>query len=149
MKPSRERGSRAATRRAAGELEALLAERIPDKTDWRALVTGRAKPLDLAAIAGGVPERIRDRASRLSGVEWLRDRETADLEYPIMRYSRRPMRLTLAEDGDRVVEGRLRGVIGQYLLFDHGAFHVAAHTGCAVRIERLGDGVVERQMELF
>ena len=141
--------ARASTRRAAGELEALLAERIPDKTDWRALVTGRAKPLDLAAVADGLPDRIRDRASRLAGVGWLEARETADLEYPIMRYSRRPLRLTLADHGDRVVEGRLRGVIGQYLLFDHGAFHVAAHTGCAVRVERVGDDVVERQMDLF
>ena len=141
--------ARAETRRAAGELEALLAERIPDKTDWRALVTGGARRADLAAVADGLPGRVRERAGQLSGVGWLEDREAVELEYPIERYSRRPARLTLAEGADRIVEGRLRGVIGQFLLFDHGAFHVAGHAGCTVRVETLGEAVAEPQMELF
>ena len=141
--------ARAETRRAAGALEALLAERLPDKTDWRALVTGRARPADLAAVADGLPGRVRDRMARLSGVRWLDERETVEFEYPIERYSRRAARLSLSAGGDRIVEGRLRGVIGQYLLFDHGAFHVAGHSGCTVRVETLGEQFVERQRDLF
>ena len=81
-------------------------------------------------------------------MEWFENCGTADLEDAIMRCGRRPARPTLAEDGDWVVEGRLRSVIGQYVLFE-GALRLAAQTGCAVRLERLGEQVVERRLGLF
>ena len=141
--------ARTDTRRAAGELEALLAERVPDRTDWRTLVTGGSSPADLAAVADRLRDRIRPRGEEVAGARWLDEREPMEFQYPVTRYSRRAVRLTLGDGADRVVEGRLRGIVGQYLLFDHGAFNVAGHTGGAVRVEVLGDDFVEPQMELF
>ena len=142
--------ARANTRRAAGELEALLAEYVPEHTDWRALVTSPARPVALDAVADRLIERARERAKRISGIQWLACRESATFTYPVLRHARKAVRLTLgAGAGDNVVEGRLCGIVGQYLLFEHGAFNVAKHVGCVVRVDRCAGAAVTPQMELF
>lgn len=142
--------ARADTRRTAGELEALLAEHVPEHTDWRALVTAPARPAALDALADELINRAGERAKHISGTQWLACRERGAFTYPVLRYARKAVGLTLGEAArDNLVEGRLCGIVGQYLLFDHGAFNVAKHVGCVVRAERCASAAVMPQMELF
>lgn len=141
--------ARTDTRRAAGEVEALLAEHVPDKTDWRVLVTGGVRRASLEAIAARLEGFVKERALQIEGVAWLDPRAEVEISFPVARYSKNAIRLKLADGPDSVIEGRLRGIIGQFLLFDHGAFNVASHTSYRVRFETLGDDVLEPQMDLF
>lgn len=121
--------ARVATRHGAGLLEAALARRISDRTDWRALLSGDAPVVNLPELRDSLRP---DDAALPPGAHWL-DQETArSLRYPVLGYPRRLDRFRL--DRDSLVSGRLLGVKGQYLLFEHGVFAVRGHRGRQVRV---------------
>lgn len=116
-------------RHRAGVLEALLARQVSDRTDWRKLVGATAAPVDLPRLR----DAVRPPAAALpEGVRWLDDRQPVALDYPVVGYPRRLNRFRLDRHG--VVAGRLMGIKGQYLLFEHGVFPVAEHRGWHVRV---------------
>jgi hypothetical protein len=117
----------ATTRHLAGLLEAALARHVSDRTDWRAMVRGDPPPLDLPALR----EHLRELVALPEGVAWL-DATVHEMSYPVMGYPSRVKRLRL-ESGAPVV-GRLVGIKGQYLLFDHGVFNVRQHRSHRVRL---------------
>lgn len=117
------------TRHLAGVLEAQIARQVGDRTDWRAMARGDAEPADLA----GLRDRVRGALEGLPpGVRWLPAEPVQELRFPVAAYPGRPERLRL--DRTPVVAGALRGVKGQYLLFDHGVFSVTQHRSYHVRI---------------
>jgi hypothetical protein len=121
--------ARAATRHCAGLLEAALARRVSDRTDWRTLLRGDVPVVDLSALRDCLRP---DDTALPAGAQWL-DQETArSLNYPVLSYPRRLDRFQL--DGDDLVAGPLLGVKGQYLLFEHGVFPVRGHRGWHVRV---------------
>lgn len=117
----------APTRRLAGVLEAALAGLISDRTDWRALLRGAAPVVDLAALR----DRLRTRVDLPDGVRWRDDGRVVTLSYPVLAYPGRLRRLRL--DRHPRVAGRLVGIKGQYLLFEHGVFNVRWHRAFHVR----------------
>ena len=145
--------ARAATRHLAGVLEERLGRRVSDRTDWRALLHRDAAPVDLMALR----EALRAGEALPDGVRWLDDEAVVALQYPVLRYPRRLARLKLEDEG--TVRGRLLGVKGQYLLFDHGVLNVRRHRSYHVRVTvsegaELPDPAAESvpphsQMELF
>ena len=70
------------TRIAAGALEALIAERHSDRTDWRKLVRGPAEPLDLITLR----EQVKAELDGVpDGVRWV-ERNPVTLTYPVLDY---------------------------------------------------------------
>ena len=136
---------RAPTRRAAGEMEAAIAEVVPDKSDWRRQVMGHEAVESLADEAKRVGGLVGEDAARDCGATW-EVREPVALRYPVQRPLRRPVRLRLRSDSPIV--GRLIGIVGSFLLFDYGAWNVAEDVGCHVAIEEV-DNVADKQGELF
>ena len=138
----------APTRQVAGLAEVSLAAHVPDRTDWRQLVTGDADPVDLAALR----ERLQREVVRLPpGVRWLEE-EPVSFNYPIARYGHKVQRLRL--DDDPVIGGNLLGIKGQFLLFEHGVFNVRQHTSYHIRATAAGRPLASNvggsdQMELF
>jgi hypothetical protein len=143
----------ASTRHLAGVVEATLARLVSDRTDWRALLREDAAPVDLAALR----DRLRTRIGPLpDGVSWRDDGRTASMSFPVASYPARLERLTLDDHGR--IAGKLVGIKGQYLLFEHGVLNVRRHRGYHVRARR-SDGPFEpapapadtndSQMELF
>ena len=121
--------ARAATRHLAGVLEDRLARRVSDRTDWRALLSRDANPIDLPGLKG----LLRETAGPLpAGVAWVEDEPVTVLRYPVQSYPRRLMRLRLEETG--TVSGRLLGIKGQYLLFEHGVLNVRRHRSFHVQV---------------
>lgn len=118
----------AATRHLAGVTEATLARLISDRTDWRALLREDAAPVDLPALRDGLRPRI---GTLPEGVSWRDDGRVETLAFPVEAYPARLERLTL-ERHPRVA-GRLAGIKGQYLLFEHGVLNVRRHRGYHVR----------------
>jgi hypothetical protein len=121
--------ARTVSRHLAGVLEERLARRVSDRTDWRALLRRDAAPVDLLALQrtlrGSVPHLPE-------GVRWAEGEDVVALTYPVLSYpgSRRQFRL---EDAG-AVSGRLLGIKGQYLLFDHGVLNVRRHRGFHVSV---------------
>lgn len=137
-----------ATRADAGHAEVALAQRLADRTDWRALVSRDAPPADLPALR----DQLRSAAPALpSSASWC-TAAVHELCFPVRRYPRRPTLLRLLERP--VVRGNLLGAKGQYLLFDHGVFNVRHHTAYHVRVTLLPAPIApgdqdDQQLELF
>ncbi len=133
--------ARASTRHRAGLLEERIGARVNDKSDWRRQVTGGSPPLHLAQEA----ERIRAVVALPDDCVW--EANTAhEIRYPIVRYLRRVVRLRYPDE--RVVRGRLTGIVGSFLLLDHGAFHIGDHRGFRARLTAVGT-IDDLQGELF
>jgi hypothetical protein len=122
----------AATRHLAGLLEETLARRVSDRTDWRAMVRSEPPTVDLVQLR----QTLRAAVPELpAGVDWV-DAPVQDLAFPVLRYPGQPVRLKLAPQ--QPVAGRLIGIKGQYLLFEHGVFNVRQHRSHHVRVTPFG-----------
>lgn len=137
--------ARAPTRRVAGELEAAIAEVVPDKSDWRRQVLGHSVVESLGDEARRIGHLVGEEAASRLGAMW----EVGDpvtFHYPITRPLRRPVRLKLRNDSP--IEGRLIGIVGSFVLFDYGAWNVAEDIGAHITIEDVAN-VADKQGELF
>lgn len=142
--------ARAATRHLAGVLEERLSRLVSDRTHWRALLGRDAPDVDLPQLA-----RALMPAELPAGVVWLEPLPVVTLRYPVLAYPGHMDQLELAAAG--VVAGRLVGIKGQYLLFEHGVFNVRRHRGYHVRVSTGPAGRIAQspgaprraQMELF
>jgi len=136
----------ATTRQIAGIAEVSLAGYLPDRTDWRRLVSGDAAPIDLLQLR----DELRHKATLPEGVTWL-DEQPLSFSYPILRYGHRLRRLRF--DGQSLISGNLLGIKGQFLLFEHGVFNIQQHTSYHVRVTATGESAASvggsDQMELF
>ena len=144
--------ARADSRRAAGQLETAIAAHVSDRAQWRRLVASNPPPLDLdfeaVRVRALVPEPPK-------GVTYLEDDDVEalvhDLTYPVDAW---PSVTRLNFRKSKSVAGVLRGIKGQYLLFDSGVFNVREHGGyeieLATRTERTkSTQPLDDQMELL
>jgi hypothetical protein len=127
--------ARVDSRREAGELEAELAKTVPDRADWRRMVTTwQPDPsVDLVALKAS----LRSQVDRRWHPYWSESQAVQTLEYPILPgFEPQPTLLGfhLATCTGTVIRGRLGGIRGQYLLLDHGVFPVQRHVGYRMRI---------------
>lgn len=112
-------------RHIAGVIESFLKRFYTDKTSWRDmlenhvndlfdLITEKEKAIKL------LPAELQQYASE--------DLEIVRLSYPVLQYPERVNGLSF--DKDPVIEGRLLGIKGQYLLFDNNqAINIRRHSG--------------------
>lgn len=100
-----------ANRKAAGELEAYLAQEMPDKTNWRKMLQGQVDPTPLAYVAATVRNRVPPHLRRFL----LENPAEQTFAYPGAPAAAKIVPLHL-ETGP--VRGRLIGLRGQYLILD-------------------------------
>ncbi|MCC7413154.1 MAG: DUF2797 domain-containing protein [Gammaproteobacteria bacterium] len=115
-------------RRLAGDIEVALKSQLSDRTAWQRMLTG-ADDIDLHAqelrVAGLVPQPLQR--------WWTAGNGITVLDYPVLEYPRHVRGVRL--DRTPVVEARLTGIRGQYLLFAGGlALNLRRHTGYHVSI---------------
>ncbi len=134
--------ARVRERRQSGYLERLFAQHVSDKTHWREMLKGTSKPLDLleeksrlvAACQAGIDEltgyfgKGRDACpiSILQGVE------PVQIDYPVPAAP--VVEHSFNFDKEAMAGGILRGIKGQYLLFDQGVFNVRRFSGHEIEI---------------
>ncbi|WP_232696740.1 DUF2797 domain-containing protein [Brevibacillus daliensis] len=117
------------TRRMAGELEVHLSQFLPDKTNWRKMLKGDVKEADLIQMRDEVFTHFPDEFKAFQ----LREDEWVDITYPILESLAKITSLSL--DKLEVVNGKLLGIKGQYLIMDSGVFQVRKHAGYQVVFE--------------
>ncbi|SFX18594.1 Protein of unknown function [Thermoactinomyces sp. DSM 45891] len=122
----------APTRKDAGEIEALLSNHLPDKTNWRRMLTSQGSDVDLTIVReealGYIPE--------LYHPFLLSDEEIRHFHYPQVEIPEKVKSINLLKQSD--VTGNLLGVKGQYIILDQGVLQVRNHSGYYVSWEASG-----------
>jgi len=127
------------TRFQSGLVEMMCKNHVADRTDWRRMLKGEGEQLDLPAVRDelldlcvqeldGFRQRFGEEA-----LQPLPDAEAVALRYPVESYPQKVTALNL--DKTPTVEGTLRGIKGQYLIFDSGVLNIRKHTGYRVSVE--------------
>jgi len=118
------------SRREVGLVEVRLAESYADKTHWMRMLKEKDPEGDLAAAAR---ELVRDLGVMgVDGVLPESDRREFTFDYPVLEYPTKVRSFNL--DKTPEVAGELRGVKGQYLIFDTAVINVRKYTGYKVTI---------------
>lgn len=113
----------------AGITEVALKEHLSDKTNWRSMLTNDLKDLDLAAIREEMkqylPEEVKD--------YYLANSKELEIKFPVLSYPAKCKTLNLAKTP--FYEGKLKGIKGQYLIFEDGmVFNIRKHEGFKVSL---------------
>ena len=131
--------ARVATRQLSGLLEVIFKQHVSDKTNWRTLLKQDAENLDLSLkrdelfeVCHAEIEELQDEYGLL-GVQLLYDAPQAEFCYPVNQYPTKVSSLNL--DKNPLVEGKLMGIKGQYLLLDTGVINLRKYSAYHVTIE--------------
>ena len=129
---------RVRSRMQSGYLEVLFKQKVADKTNWRDMLKGTARPLDMLA------EKERLIAACKTGIDELAERfgffaisilnglEPVEIRYPVLEH---PTTLsTFNFEKETTVGGVLQGIKGQYLIFDQGVINLRRFAGYEVEL---------------
>ncbi|MGQ7871401.1 DUF2797 domain-containing protein [Sunxiuqinia sp. sy24] len=112
-------------RHIAGIIEVLLKKHFTDKTNWRAMLTNKVdNTIQLETEKHNALKLIpRELQQYFSDED-----EVVQLHYPVIEY---PAKVnSVSFDKNSVIEGALKGVKGQYLLFDQNrVLNIRKHNG--------------------
>lgn len=131
--------ARVATRQLSGLLEVIFKQHVADKTNWRTLLKQDAADLDLAAKRDELFELCHEEIEELQaeyglqGVQLIYDGTINKFEYPVEQYPTKVVSFNL--DKTPVVEGKLMGIKGQYLILDTGVINLRRFTAYNVSVE--------------
>jgi hypothetical protein len=124
---------RVATRFQSGLVEVVYRQHIADRTNWRAMLKGEAEEVDLEAerdrLAAECQQEIAALQDRfgLQSIQPLDGEPPVKISYPVLEY---PVKISSFNlDKNPVVEGRLMGIKGQYLIFDSGVINMRKYGG--------------------
>lgn len=117
-------------RQLAGLIEVELKEHMSDKTNWRKMLKNDTSDDDLLAAKDEaldlLPEEYHEFVSS--------NDEVTKIAYPVISYPEKVVSLKL--DKVLVIEKRLMGIKGQYLIFDDGTvLNLRSHSGYCISIE--------------
>lgn len=127
-----------ANRYQSGLLESKLSEFVADKTNWRAMLKGDPDPLDLPLEAQRLIDMAHTQIEAViaefppGDVQRYPNPELVSLRYPVLEYSTKINSINLEKDPE--LTGVLRGIKGQYVLFDQGVINIRKYGGFAMEI---------------
>lgn len=129
---------RVATRYQSGLVEDVFRQHVADKTNWRVMLKGNAEPVDLAVIRDQLFEKCAEQLNILVerfGLQAIRPIEDAismEITYPVLTF---PEKVTSFNfDKSPVIEDKLVGIKGQYLIFDSGVLNIRKFTAYQVAL---------------
>ncbi len=117
------------SRKTAGELEAFLAKYVPDKTNWRKMLKGPVTDKSLQAVR----EEMVDIIPETFRPFLLTNEELIDFTYPILEELDQIKAYNLHKTP--MIQDRLIGIKGQYLLFDAGVINMKKYAGYHIGIQ--------------
>ena len=111
-------------RRFSGDIEVALKKYVDDVTNWRKMLSGKPAAVDLVKmkeeLSIHVPEELKQYI--------LPDNTVTEINYPVREYPKKINSTKL--DRTPIIEGELKGIKGQYLIFDGDrVFNVRSHEG--------------------
>ncbi|WP_448565598.1 DUF2797 domain-containing protein [Thalassotalea ganghwensis] len=115
------------TRMQSGLIETALGQHIADKTNWREMLKGDNSPINLHELANrlipDIDETLNELTSRFSlGAIERMNADVIALNYPVESF---PTKIhSLSFDKTTIIEGKLLGIKGQYLILDCGVINI-------------------------
>lgn len=115
----------------AGITEVALKNYFTDKTNWRKMLQNEILNIDLQEVRDSLKSQL---PPDIQPYFVQTDSSVFNLEYPVLQYPSKIKSLNL--DKSPFFEGLIKGVKGQYLLFDDGTvFNIRTYEGYVVNIE--------------
>lgn len=127
---------RTPSRLQIGQLEVIFKQYLNDRTDWRKMLKGIAEPIDLISRRDEMLAQLKgqlDEAQSELGWEFLDQGELQTFVYPVTGYPEKVTSLNL--DKNPVFTGLLKGIKGQYIIFDVGVINIRKYAGYHLTIE--------------
>ena len=113
----------------AGITEVALKEYIADKTNWRKMLKNEIEDEDLVAKRNALKQYIPTEALEY----YLENNQETHIKFPVLQYPTKLKSLNLDKTAE--YQGKLKGIKGQYLLFEDGTvFNVRNSEGYVVSI---------------
>ncbi|MEY3007553.1 MAG: hypothetical protein RI942_1895 [Pseudomonadota bacterium] len=131
--------ARVSSRRLSGLLEVAIGQSVADKTAWQTMLKGQPEAIDLYAARDSLLAQYEETIAALQtefGVQALQtlpEAEVVEITYPVSTYPDKVKALNF--DKQAVVEGRLVGIKGQYLILDCGVLNVRKFGGYHLQLE--------------
>ena len=115
----------------AGIAEVALKDHISDKTNWRKMLTNNIEDVDLVAekekLSVYIPEKAKSYYLENNSKE-------THIEFPVLKYPEKVKSLNLEKTKN--FTGKLKGIKGQYLIFeDNTVFNIRANEGLVVSLK--------------
>tara|TARA_B110000858_G_scaffold196728_1_gene256232 strand:+ start:7169 stop:7996 length:828 start_codon:yes stop_codon:yes gene_type:complete len=129
---------RVRSRLQSGEVEVMFKQFVADKTNWRDMLKGEASPLDMHAEAERLIEKCQSDLKEIEdkfgffAISVLNGVDAVSIDYPVVSYPEKVMSLNF--DKTPIVEGKLLGIKGQYLILDSGVINMRRFTGYEVAL---------------
>lgn len=124
---------RVSSRLQSGLVETTFKAHIADKTNWRAMLKGKAEPADLEAARQSLMSECAGEIAALhdthglQSITVLEDEQDTLINYPVLEYPSKVSSFNL--DKDPIAMGTLTGIKGQYLIFDTGVINIRKYGG--------------------
>ena len=113
----------------AGITEIALKDYVSDKTNWRTMLKNEVIDVDLAAKRDELRKYIPEEARQY----FIESNKETNLEFPVIKYPTKLKSLNLEKHP--YFEGVLKGIKGQYLIFeDDTVFNVRSSEGYVVAL---------------
>ena len=130
---------RVRSRLQSGTLEMAFKQHVADKTNWRDMLKGKAAELDMAGerdrLLAACEEDVKELMARFGffAISVLKGIDAVSIDYPVQAY---PEKITsLNFDKEPLVSGTLKGIKGQYLIFDSGVINLRRFSGYEVELQ--------------
>ncbi|MCC9042731.1 DUF2797 domain-containing protein [Myroides sp. M-43] len=115
----------------AGITEVALKDMFTDKTNWRKMLQNEVLETNLEEIRNTLKDKLPEEAKPYFDQT---NSSVFNLEYPVLQFPTKIASLNL--DKTPSYQGKLKGVKGQYLLFEDGTvFNIRTYEGYMVNIE--------------
>ncbi len=113
----------------AGITEVALKDHVSDKTNWRAMLKNDVKEEDLIHWRNQLKKFIPHEVAAY----YIENNTETNLQFPVLRYPEKPKSLNLEKTP--FYEGVLKGIKGQYLIFeDDTVFNIRGNEGYVVSV---------------
>ncbi len=114
----------------AGITEVALKEHVSDKTNWRKMLKNEIEDVNLIESREKLKSFIPEEAQQY----FISDNQETHIHFPVARYPEKLKTLNL--DKTQAYEGVLKGIKGQYFIFeDDTVFNIRSWEGYVVRLE--------------
>lgn len=112
-------------RKTSGEIEVEIAKSFSDKTNWRKMLMNEVADEDLESLREQIYDDFADIFDDFDA-EDIED-DITHINFPVMKYPTKVK--SMGFDKNPIVEGKLVGIKGQYLIFDSGVINMRKHQG--------------------
>jgi len=112
-------------RKTSGLIEIEIAKELGDKTNWRKMLKNDLEEIDLLKIREKVLKKFKTIIDKNDAI--VLDEKVYHFNYPVEVYPEKVKSLNF--DKEPLISGKLMGIKGQYLIFDHGVINIRRYQG--------------------